>query len=46
VITPAAPPRQSWDAEFRRIAELEDDAMLDLETATTFDEMEWEWPDE
>ena len=39
------PVRQGWDEQFRRMAELGDDRLLDepLGTLTTWDETEWQW---
>ncbi len=38
-------PRQDWEAEFQRMAENGDDALLDTDapSLTTWDETEWEW---
>ena len=35
--------REGWEEKFQQMAARGDDALLDSETATTFDEGEWEW---
>ncbi len=35
--------RQGWEQAFLQMAELGDDALLDPETATSWDDTEWEW---
>lgn len=46
VIRPASRPRREWDEAFRRMAEAGDDALLDPETPTAWEETEWTWPEE
>lgn len=36
-------PRAGWDRAFENLASRGDDALLDNETATEWDEAEWEW---
>ncbi len=38
-------PRQGWEAQFQRMAENGDDALLDPDvwSLTKWDETEWEW---
>ncbi len=36
-------PRNTWDAEFKAIAETDDDQPLQTEAATRFDSKEWKW---
>ncbi len=38
-------PRQDWEAQYQRMAENGDDALLDADifTLTEWDEAEWEW---
>ena len=35
--------RQGWEEQFRAMAASGDDALLDEETATSWDDEEWEW---
>jgi antitoxin MazE len=47
LVRPATAPRQGWDAAFEQIDELaDDDVLLDPETQTEFDAMEWHWPED
>jgi antitoxin MazE len=41
--TSTPPRRQGWDAAFKQMARSDEDALLDSETPTHFDEREWEW---
>jgi antitoxin MazE len=44
VITAAPKVRAGWAAAFSRVADNEDeDVLLDIHTATVWDEEEWEW---
>ena len=43
VVRPADGPRAGWAAAFASMAERGDDALLDGDTATSWDEDEWEW---
>jgi antitoxin MazE len=43
VIRAARRPRQGWEEQFRAMAELGDDRLLDAPTPTQWDEAEWEW---
>lgn len=36
-------PRAGWDEAFRRMAENEDDELLDETPRTDFDKKEWQW---
>ena len=36
-------PRSTWDAEFKAIAETDDDQPLQAESATRFESKEWKW---
>ncbi|MHB9038308.1 MAG: hypothetical protein ACYC64_16765 [Armatimonadota bacterium] len=36
-------PRSGWAEQFRKMAEAEDDKLIDDVTATTLDEDEWDW---
>jgi antitoxin MazE len=36
-------PRSGWERQFRAMAARGDDALLDAETRTEWDEREWEW---
>ncbi len=36
-------PRQDWEIAFKAMAENVDDKLLDSESASTWDETEWEW---
>jgi len=45
VVRSAARARQGWGAAFEQIAAAGEDALLDTETPTEFDEAEWEWPE-
>lgn len=37
------PARQGWEEQFREVPEQGDDALLEEETATAWDNEEWEW---
>ena len=45
ILRPIRTPRQGWEAQFQRMAESGDDALLDADTPalTKWDETEWEW---
>lgn len=43
IIRPAAPSRCGWDETFAAMAKQQDDVLLDNETVTNWDRMEWEW---
>jgi antitoxin MazE len=43
VIRAATRPREGWDEQFQAMAKRGDDALLMPETATEWDESEWEW---
>jgi antitoxin MazE len=45
IIRPSQEPRAGWDEQFRRMAELGDDRLLDADvpSLTSWDEDEWEW---
>jgi len=43
IIRPARQPRQDWENAFRLMAERGDDALLDENLPTRFDEDEWQW---
>ena len=45
VIRSARTPRAGWDEAFAAMAAAGDDALLDPEIPTEFDEMEWSWPE-
>ncbi len=45
VVRSAAQARQGWEAAFQQMAAAGEDALFDAETATEFDEAEWEWPE-
>ena len=36
-------PRGTWDAEFKALADGDDDQVLSTESATRFDSKEWKW---
>ncbi|MBV9597049.1 MAG: AbrB/MazE/SpoVT family DNA-binding domain-containing protein [Chloroflexi bacterium] len=46
VVRSASAPREGWDAVFKQMSGAHDDALLDPETPTEFDEAEWEWPED
>jgi len=48
VVRPVSAPRAGWDAAFRTMADVGDDALLDPEApvGTAWDEQEWEWPNQ
>lgn len=46
IIRPAHQPRQDWEEQFQKMAELADDRLIDEEALphlTRWDEDEWEW---
>ena len=44
VIRATHPAREGWEDQFKLMAEVEDDKLLDTEiNVTTWDEEEWEW---
>jgi antitoxin MazE len=43
VIRPANHPRAGWAEAFARMTERKDDALLDRELPTRWDESEWRW---
>ena len=46
IIKPVSAMRKSWDAAFKKMAEKQDDILLDGESvsrSTKWDEEEWEW---
>lgn len=45
ILRPAVRPRQGWEEQFQRMAQLGDDRLLDGEdlSASSWDETEWEW---
>jgi antitoxin MazE len=43
VIRSANPPRAGWGEAFARMSERGDDALLDRERPTKWDESEWKW---
>lgn len=45
VLRPARRPRDGWDEQFRRMAENNDDRLLDpdVHTGSSWDEEEWSW---
>jgi virulence-associated protein VagC len=43
IIQPARKPRQDWEAQFARMAEVGDDQLLDSNVPTHWDETEWTW---
>jgi antitoxin MazE len=43
IVETARLPRAGWADAASRMAERGDDRLLDAETATQFDEVEWEW---
>lgn len=43
IIRSARPPRAGWAEAFKAMAGRGDDALLDPETPTRFDETEWRW---
>ena len=43
IIQPAHQPRQGWEARFIRMAEADDDRLLEEIPSTLWDEEEWEW---
>ncbi len=45
VVRPASKPREGWDAAFKQMSEAGEDALLDPDLPTEFDEAEWEWPE-
>jgi len=45
VVRSAARSRDGWDVAFQQMAEAGEDSLLDAETPTQFDDLEWEWPE-
>jgi len=43
VIRSTSSPRQGWDAQFRAMAEHDDDRLLDTPVLTEWDSSEWKW---
>ncbi|PDW02828.1 AbrB/MazE/SpoVT family DNA-binding domain-containing protein [Candidatus Viridilinea mediisalina] len=44
IVRSSAAPRAAWAAQFRQMAERQDDVLLDADTpATLWDSTEWEW---
>ncbi len=43
VIRAAIKPRAGWEEAFAKMAEQNDDVLLDDVTATEWDELEWQW---
>ena len=43
VIRPTSRPRYGWDEQFRAMAEVSDDLLLDELTPTQWDVSEWKW---
>lgn len=45
ILRPIRTPRQGWEAQFQRMAENGDDALVDdnFPSMTKWDETEWEW---
>ena len=45
ILRPVRVPRQGWEAQFQRMAENGDDALVDsdIPSMTKWDETEWEW---
>jgi antitoxin MazE len=43
VVRPVARPRGGWAEAAAAMAAARDDALLDPETATAFDDAEWDW---
>ncbi|HYE75541.1 MAG TPA: AbrB/MazE/SpoVT family DNA-binding domain-containing protein [Blastocatellia bacterium] len=45
ILRPATYPRKDWDEAFQKMAEHEDDKLLDgdLPNQSRWDEQEWEW---
>jgi antitoxin MazE len=45
IIAPVDRPRADWSAQFRKMAQTGDDALVDggVQTGTAWDEDEWEW---
>ena len=45
VIKPSQRPRQSWDEQFRKMAERQDDRLLDEDAVslTQWDQDQWQW---
>lgn len=39
-------PRAGWAEQLRQMAEAGDDRLIDEPTPTTWDQEEWEWPEE
>ncbi len=45
VVRSAARARDGWEAAFEQMVAAGEDALIDPETPTKFDEVEWEWPE-
>ncbi len=43
ILRPIAAARQGWDTAFATMAQAGDDALLDDNTLSRWDETEWEW---
>lgn len=43
VVKPAGTARRGWEEAFRRMAESNDDVLLDEPTATDWDKTKWRW---
>lgn len=43
IVSAAVRPRAGWEAKARRMHSRREDALLDGETATRFDDVEWRW---
>ncbi len=46
VVRPARRPRDGWATTFQEMAEGGNDAVLDDDVPTAFDQTEWEWPEQ
>jgi antitoxin MazE len=43
IVSPVRRVREGWEEQFRLMAERGDDALLDEETSTDWEDTEWEW---
>ncbi|MBE9099248.1 AbrB/MazE/SpoVT family DNA-binding domain-containing protein [Vacuolonema iberomarrocanum] len=43
MVRPVQHPRQGWEEAFSAMSASGDDRLLDAETTTAWDEVEWEW---
>lgn len=43
IVRPASRARVGWNEAFARMAELQDDVLLDDVDTTSWDQVEWEW---